>query len=171
MRKLGIATAFALAAGLAFGGATLASGDDGEGSAHGHGGRTFTIYAPTAANRIAFLPETAGKFSLGDRVVFSDDLFTSKGGASLGIDGGVCTLVRIADATTSSGVLQCNITFSLPDGQIATQELHTLTNGELTGTQPGAITGGTGRYRDAAGQVSVEFLSTTEANITFMLDG
>ncbi|MEA2227731.1 MAG: hypothetical protein QOF04_1361 [Solirubrobacteraceae bacterium] len=169
MRKLNIAMALALAAGVAFGGATLASGDDGGG--HGHGGRTFRIYAPTAADRIAFLPETAGKFSLGDRVVFSDDLFTAKGGESLGIDGGVCTVARIADAATSSGELQCNITFSLPDGQIATQELHTLTNGELTGTQPGAITGGTGRYRDATGQVSVEFLSTTEANITFMLDG
>jgi len=45
-----------------------------------------------------------------------------------------------------------------------------LTNGNLTGTQPGAITGGTGRYRNATGQISVAFLSTTEANVTFFLD-
>jgi len=102
MRKLGIAATVAMAAGLTFGGATLASGDKGDGANNDHGGKTFTIYAPTAANRIAFLPVTTGKFSLGDRVVFSDDLFTSKGGKSLGIDGGVCTVVRITDAASQS---------------------------------------------------------------------
>ena len=169
MRKFGIA-AVLVAAVLTLGGATLASGDNGDGSDDGHSGQTFTVYAPTAQDRIAFLPVVKDKFSLGDRVVFSDDLFTAKGGKSLGIDGGVCTVVRITDAANGSGVLECEITFDLPDGQIATQELHTLTNGNLTGTQPGAITGGTGKYRDATGQVSVEFLSTTEANVTFFLD-
>jgi hypothetical protein len=170
MRKFGIAAAVVVVAGVISGGATLASGDNGEGSGNDDGGKTFTIYAPTAANRIAFLPVTAGTFSLGDRTVFSDDLFTSKGGKSLGIDGGVCTVVRITDAASASGVLECHITFLLPKGQITTQELHTLTNGSLTGTQPGAITGGTGKYRNASGQVSVKFLSTTEAYVTFFLD-
>ena len=169
MRRFGIA-AVLVAAVLTLGGATLASGNNGDGADDGHSGHTFTVYAPTAQDRIAFLPVVTGKFSLGDRVVFSDDLFTAKGGKSLGIDGGVCTVVRITDAANGSGVLACEITFDLPDGQIATQELHTLTNGNLTGTQPGAITGGTGKYRDAKGQVSVEFLSTTEANVTFFLD-
>jgi hypothetical protein len=172
MRRFGIAAAVVVVAGAISGGATLASGDNGEGSGHGHGhrGNVFTVYAPTAADRIAFVPVASGKFSLGDRTVFSDDLFTSKGGKSLGIDGGVCTVVRITDAASVSGVLECHITFSLPAGQITTQELHTLTNGNLTGTQPGAITGGTGKYRNASGQVSVKFISTTEAYVTFVLD-
>jgi hypothetical protein len=169
MRRCGgSAAAVAVVVSLALGGATLASGDSGV-SRENHGGHTFTIYAPTAAGRIAFVPVTAGKFSLGDRTVFSDDLFTSQGGKSLGFDGGVCTVVRIADAASASGELQCQITFSLPEGQITTQELHTLTNGTLSGTQPGAITGGTGMYRGATGEVSVRFVSTTEAYVTFFL--
>lgn len=164
------AIAVAVAAGVAFGAATLASGKNTAGSGDRHGGRTFTIYAPTAANRIAEVPVTAGQFSLGDRIVFSDDLFTSKGGTSLGYDGGVCTVVRIANAATGSGVLECEVTFSLPGGQIATQALDTLTNGNLLGTQVGAITGGTGKYRGAKGQIAVKFLSNTEAYITFLLN-
>lgn len=162
MRMFGMAAAVIVAAGLALGGTTLASGDNGNGALE-----TFKVYAPTANDRIAFIPVVKDTFSLGDRTVFSDDVFTSKGGDRLGIDGGVCTVVRIADAAKASGELLCNVTFSLPGGQISTQELHTLTNGELTGTQPGAITGGTGRYRGAKGEVSVEFLSTTEAFVTF----
>jgi hypothetical protein len=48
--------------------------------------------------------------------------------------------------------------------------LHTLTHGQLAGTQPGAITGGTGKYHNARGRVSVRFLSTTEAYVTFRLN-
>jgi hypothetical protein len=167
MRNLGIATALAVAVGLAFGGATIASGNRGQDSNDGASDQSFKIYAPTAAGRFVLLPVTANKFGLGDRFIFSDDLFASKGGKSLGHDGGECTTVRVDGAES---VVQCIITFSLPDGQITTQELHKLTNGNLTGTQPGAITGGTGKYRGASGEVSVEFLSNTEAYVTFFLD-
>lgn len=170
MRKFVLTAAVVVAAALIFGGATLASTDRPDAAKAQRGGRAFTIYAPTAPNRIAFLPVTANQFTLGNRVVFSDDLFTRKGGRSLGIDGGVCTVVRIIDAATQSAVLQCEVTFRLPGGQITTQQLHTLTKGQLTGTQPGAITGGTRNYRDARGQVAVRFLSTTEAYVTFRLD-
>jgi hypothetical protein len=82
----------------------------------------------------------------------------------------VPTAVRVTNAATASGVLQCLVTFSLPGGQITTQALNTVTNGQFTtGTQTGAITGGTGRYRDASGQFAVDVLSETEANITFFL--
>ena len=109
----------------------------------------------------------AGTFSLGDRVAFSDDLFTSKGGRTLGTDGGACTVTRVTDAATGSGVLLCEVTFSLPGGDIETQALNTLTNGGFVGTQAGSITGGTGKYRHASGQLSIKFLSPTEATITF----
>jgi hypothetical protein len=171
MRKFGIAAALVVVAAMTFGSATLASGDSGKRVRTQHDGpRPFTVYARTAANGIALLPVVSGQFSLGDRTVFSDDLFSSKGGKSLGSDGGVCTVVRITDAASASGVLECEVTFSLPDGQIATQALNTLTNGNFTGTQPGAITGGTGKYRNATGQIEIKFLSTTEAYVTFILD-
>jgi hypothetical protein len=162
MRRLAVAALVAVVVGFIFAGATFAGGD------HGHGHRGLTFFS--TENALSLLPVTAGKFSQGDRVVFADDLFTANGGTQVGTDGGACTVVRVTDAATGSGVLQCLVTFSLPGGQITTQALNTLTNGGFAGAQTGAITGGTGRYRDAAGQFTVEFLSGGETNITFFLD-
>lgn len=165
MRKLAIAMVAALVIGLAGAGVTFAGKD------HRDGGRTFTVFAMTSPDRIAVLLVVPGKFSLGDRVVFSDDLFTARGGTAVGTDGAECTTVRVTNAATASGVLQCLVTFSLPGGQITTQALNTVTNAQFTtGTQTGAITGGTGKYRDAEGEFSVDILSETEANITFFLN-
>jgi hypothetical protein len=162
MRRLAFAALVTVVVGLASAGATFAGAD------HGHGHRGLTFFS--TENALAPLPVVAGKFSLGDRVVFSDDLFTAKGGAQVGTDGGQCTVVRVTDAAAGSGVLQCLVTFSLPGGQITTQALNTLTNGGFAGAQTGAITGGTGKYRDAGGQFTVEFLSGGETNLTFFLD-
>jgi hypothetical protein len=165
MRKLAIATIAAVVIGLAGAGATFAGKD------HRDGGRTFSVFATTTPDRLALLPVVPGKFSLGDRIILSDDLLTSRGGNRVGTDAGECTLVRITDAATQSGLVECLVMFSLPGGQIATQALNTLTNGAFTaGAQTGAITGGTGKYRDAEGEFSVEVLSETEANITFFLN-
>jgi hypothetical protein len=164
MRKLAIATLATVVVGLAAAGVTFAGAD------HRGGGRTFSVFAITTQGP-ALLPVVPGTFSLGDRIIFSDDLFTSRGGNRVGTDGGECTVVRVTDAAGPSGTLQCLVMFSLPGGQIATQALNTLTNGEFTaGAQIGAITGGTGKYRDAEGQFSVEVLSATEANLTFFLE-
>jgi hypothetical protein len=145
-------------------GATIAAA---KGPAKHHTQRQLTIYTVTPKDGLAVLPEQPGALSLGDRVAFSDDLFTSKGGKSLGTDGGACTVTRVTDTATGSGVLLCEVTFSLPGGDIETQALNTLTNGGFVGTQAGSITGGTGKYRHASGQLSIKFLSPTEATITF----
>lgn len=163
MRRLALITAL-LALVLAAAGATLAAA---KGPAKHHTQRQLTIYTVTPKDGLAVLPGQPGTFSLGDRVAFSDDLFTSKGGRTLGSDGGACTVTRVTDAATGSGVLLCEVTFSLPGGDIETQALNTLTNGSFVGTQAGSITGGTGKYRHASGQLSIKFLSPTEATITF----
>jgi allene oxide cyclase len=107
-------------------------------------------------------------FTLGDQVAFSDDLRTLDGKPA-GFDGGVCTLVRIADAKTQTGTAQCQVTYSLDGGQITTQALGTLTNGGFVGTQNAAITGGTGRYRAARGESQLEFVRPGELKITLAL--
>jgi hypothetical protein len=145
-------------------GATFAAA---KGPAKHHTQRKLTIYTVTPKDGLAVLAGQAGTFSLGDRVAFSDDLFTSKGGTTLGTDGGACTVTRVTDAATGSGVLLCVVTFSLPGGDIETQALNTLTNGGFSGTQAASITGGTGKYRHVSGQLSIKFLSPTEATITF----
>ena len=109
-------------------------------------------------------------FSVGDQIEFADDVFTEKGGTMIGTDGGSCAVVRVTDATAGSGTLQCVVTFSFDDGDVTAQGLFTFTEGHLTGTQTAATTGGTGRFREAAGEVAVEFLSDTEANVTLTFD-
>jgi hypothetical protein len=168
MRKFAIPVVVACV--FALGGVALANGDSTGStgtSTDEESGQVIKVFAPTVQFKLIDLGDPG--FSLGDQSVFSDNLLTSKNGDKVGIDGGVCTVVRVQDAATSSGTLQCLVTFSLRDGQITTQGLDQLTNGQLTGTQIGAITGGTGRFRKARGEAAVEFLSNTEANITFSI--
>jgi hypothetical protein len=87
----------------------------------------------------------------------------------VGVDGGACTLVRITDADAQSGTAQCLVTYSLEDGQVATQGLFTLTNGGFVGVQQAAITGGTGRYRDAHGESRLKFIRPGDLEITLAL--
>jgi hypothetical protein len=153
-------------AALASGGVALANGHSTRPSREKHR-EVIKVFALTVQFKMIDLGDPG--FSLGDEAVFSDNLLTSKNGSMVGFDGGVCTVVRVTDATAGTGTLQCPVTFSLSNGQIATQGLVQLTNGGFTGTQTAAITGGTGHFRQAQGEVAVEFLTSTEANITFFL--
>jgi hypothetical protein len=88
----------------------------------------------------------ADEFSLGDSYVFSEDLF--KGTKHIGDAGGECISVRIDG---EAGVAKCSETFRLPDGQIVAEGLVNVGATEFTW----AITGGTGAYRSARGEVNV----------------
>jgi hypothetical protein len=129
--------------------------------------RTFTVFSKTV--QVAEIDLGDPGRSLGDQFVFSDDLFTEKGGDNVGFDGGVCTLVR-RDEASSTDTVQCVVTFSFEGGQIATQALLTLHEGHFSGTEVGPIAGGSGEFRGASGEVAVKFFSDTEADITFRLD-
>jgi hypothetical protein len=103
--------------------------------------------------------------SLGDQFVFSGDLF--RAGEKVGIDGGVCTLVRLEPMVSATS--QCVATAELPKGQITVQGL--LTFSEETEGEPSqlAITGGTGKYKEAQGEVKVVQISETESQLTFKI--
>ena len=90
------------------------------------------------------------QFNVGDGFAFSDDLW--KHGDKIGDDGGQCTVVRI-DGTVA--VVNCVATFRLPGGQIAVQGL--INFDESTEEQPFtvAITGGTGEFATAHGEVDI----------------
>jgi hypothetical protein len=81
--------------------------------------------------------------TLGDEDVFSSDLYI--GNRKVGREGGVCTLVR------TPSLYHCVATDSLRDGDLTIQLLP-----DYSQTAPGrfAITGGTGRYRGASGEVT-----------------
>ena len=104
-------------------------------------------------------------FSLGDEVVFSGNLL--RDGKQVGRVGVVCTFVSTQNADRVEA--QCPTTSVLPDGQITTQG--TIVNRSLNFTLP--ITGGSGRYQGADGQVVSRDVSTPtqpQVELTFQLE-
>jgi hypothetical protein len=104
-------------------------------------------------------------FSLGDEVVFSGNLL--RNGEQVGRIGVVCTFVSTANAAKVEA--QCPTTSILPGGQITTQG--TIVNRSLNFTLP--ITGGSGRYLGASGQVVSRDVSTPtqpQVELTFHLE-
>ena len=90
--------------------------------------------------------------SEGDLFVFAGDTFERKGGTKVGRAAGTCTTV----STGAAGETLCVINFSLPGGQVSAQGL-AVTAEEFGGkTVSFPITGGTGRYRHARGEGTVQ---------------
>lgn len=114
-----------------------------------------------------------GTFSLGDRFVFSDDLY--RHGRKVGFDGGECILVRqdpAADGVVATVSFNCVVTLSLPKGQITLQAL--ITNPvveEETSGRPFyvAVTGGTQAYRNVRGDAKLVDLAEGETRYNLRL--
>ena len=90
--------------------------------------------------------------SLGDEVVFSGNLLQQ--GQQVGRVGVVCTFVSTQNANRVEA--QCPGTATLPGGQIAVQGV--IVNRSLNFTLP--ITGGSGQYDQARGQMVARDVST-----------
>jgi len=94
--------------------------------------------------------------STGDRLVFSHTL--TKGGKTAGLSGVECVLTSVTTSApkgkqkpVTSARSHCIATVVLTDGQIAAQGLTDLT--DPAGAFDLAVTGGTGRYAGAAGDL------------------
>ena len=97
--------------------------------------------------------------SVGDQQIISMDVF--KGDKRVGESHVVCTTVR-------AGIVQCDNVTSLPGGQIVATGLVTDAQEEQSPfTQ--AITGGTGFYRNAHGQLTVSEAGPQPATLTFQI--
>jgi hypothetical protein len=155
-----LAAAAIAAGGLALGGVTLASADS--------DGQTIKLFTRTAQAEENIDLGSKG-FSLGDQLVFSDDVYNKKGGTKIGFDGGVCTIVRVDDAAKFAGTSQCIATLHLADGDIASQGLVTFHGNETPPPFDFAITGGTDAYKNASGFLTVDELNATDANLTLHL--
>jgi hypothetical protein len=133
-------------------------------SANGGGDRTRKVSVWTETVQDNFLDLGDPGVTLGDRFIFSDDVSRTRGGDVIGSTGGECTVVRVDEEFYDSTV-QCLVTVWLRGGQITVQGL--LSESDERATL--AVTGGTGRYKGASGQVKVRFFSDTEAKLVFQL--
>ena len=149
-KRLGVAgTAIALVA-LAVGAISPAWGS----SSDKHKQTVFTVEALTTEQ------DFEGT-ALGDQIVFTSQLL--KGNTEVGHQAGVCTVTSVARAEA-----QCVATYVLPGGQITGQALIRLGD---PAPYAGAITGGSGRYQGAEGEVRVQPVSGTRGILTFHLQG
>jgi Allene oxide cyclase barrel like domain len=140
----------------AFGSSSGGSASKSTGDATGHTIRVIAVFQETAEIDVG-----APGFSLGDEVVFAGDL--RQAGERVGRVGVVCTFTSAADPSMVQA--QCPATADLPGGQITLQGL--VTNRDLR-VLP--ITGGSGRYQGAEGEMFARFLSQTKAVLTFHLE-
>ena len=99
--------------------------------------------------------------SLGDQFIFHDVL--RQAGQRVGHDGGVCTLTSV-----EGGQAQCLVTAYLSEGQITIQGLIVET-GQTPERFTFAVTGGTGQYEGASGEVHVIQMTETQARIIIHL--
>jgi allene oxide cyclase-like protein len=152
-----MATGLAVAA-LAVPGTAAANG---RGHHHDHG-QTLRLVAKEV--EFQYLDLAPSGF-VGDQFVFSDDLYTN--GRIVGDDGGQCAITRFQSYDEFDA--HCVATLRLRGGQITVQGLITLSDGGGDRFTV-AITGGTGRYRGASGEMRVRSVSDTKDIYTLRLD-
>jgi Allene oxide cyclase barrel like domain len=141
---------------------TSASSTD-KGSSHRDGRFVEVLHLTSTTVQETPSPDEEELPAVGDQFAFSDDLFFR--GKKVGILGGQGVFVRV-DEEAQAATVQIVITAMLPKGQITLQGL--ITFSEEAAGEPFrlAITGGTGRYNTAHGEV---FVTETEDEDTVLL--
>jgi len=163
-KRLGIVGAVIAVVALVVAAVSPALGSSGS-TASGHADRQQTLRVLAVFTE--FDPNIdlgAAGFSLGDEVVFSGNLL--RNGQQVGRVGVVCSFVSVANPARVEA--QCPTTSILPGGQITTQG--TIVNRSLNFTLP--ITGGSGQFQGAGGQVVSRDISTPtqpQVELTFHL--
>ena len=167
-KRLGLLGAGIAVVALVVGAVSPALGASRQGAASTSSGRADGQTIRVTAVFTEFDPNIdvgAPGFSLGDEVVFSGNLLQA--GKQVGRVGVVCTFVSTANADRVEA--QCPATATLPGGQITVQGV--IINRALNWTLP--ITGGSGRYDRARGEVVSRDISTPtqpQVELTFHLE-
>ena len=128
----------------------------------GHAAQHQTIRVTAVDTEQKLLDLGGPGFSLGNEIVLSQKLL--QGANQVGHDGSVCTNVSVARQEA-----QCIATYSFPGGQITAQALVILGS---TAPYVAPITGGSGKYEGAKGELHVQLVSATEGIgiLTFHLE-
>src|SRR4051794_9170304 len=127
-------------------------------SAHDHG--KSLVLTGKALGPPAQIDLGAPGPSAGDQTIITMDLF--KGAKRVGESHVVCTTVRVAQPT----IVQCDNVSTVNGSQIAATGVVTSDEEEQTPFVQ-AITGGTGAFTDAGGQLTVSEAGPQPATLTF----
>ena len=134
-------------------------------AAGGGKGKTLRLVAIQKQQQIIDLAPTGP--SLGDQLVFSDTVYRDRREA--GTDGVVCSITQVAPPYTVA-TYQCVATIRLRNGQITVQGLNEFQGEGDPGPFRFAITGGTGAYTGASGEVVVRYDQTGKGYYTLRFD-
>jgi allene oxide cyclase len=156
-KRLGLLSAAIALVALAIGVVTPALGSSGGDDTP----RTIRLVAINTEGD--FLDLGAEGETLGDYFVFAHKLL--RRGEQVGHVGGQCTIVSVARPESEP---QCISTASLRGGQITTQVL--IGPHGATGDIVAAITGGTGKYTGAEGELLIQGVSDTKEIWTYTLE-
>jgi Allene oxide cyclase barrel like domain len=132
-------------------------------SAHDHHGRVVKLTTKTLVESRVDVGEPGP--TLGDGNVITEDAY--RDGKKVGSSDLACTILRL-DLPQHFFGAQCFNTTVLPDGQITSQGYVTSDEIEKVPFKQ-AITGGTGAYRGARGELTVDEAGDGPAHLTFDL--
>ncbi|MFJ9900861.1 hypothetical protein ACIQPR_46840 [Streptomyces sp. NPDC091280] len=156
LAALGVAAA--VTAGLALGPAAA----DAAPASHGH--RAITIEAVERGTAINMVDVAPADSALGDQLIGTGDL--------LGRDGhklGTSSFVGVSTDAKPRTAELLTFVYELPGGKIATAGTAKLSATGPVFDAQFAITGGTGRYENASGQVRVLQKTVEQARVTFKI--
>jgi hypothetical protein len=134
-------------------------------AAGGGKGKTLRLVAIQKQQQFIDLAPTGP--SLGDQLVFSDTLYRNRREA--GTDGAVCSITQVVPPYTVA-TYQCLGTIRLRNGQITVQGLNEFQGPGDPGPFRFAITGGTGAYSGASGELVVRYDRAGKGHYTLRFD-
>jgi hypothetical protein len=137
------------AAGAVLAVAALAFAGSAQAGSNGHPHKTIHLTEASAQLKPTFVDVGDPGPSVGDTVVARDGMLAADG-SKAGTFTQVCTLVQVVGGPFTS-TYECSGSIELADGTITMQGPFVPTKAE----QSAAITGGTGAYRKARGQVVI----------------
>jgi hypothetical protein len=158
-KKLGLGTVLALAFAVAVIMVTPAA-SSGSGSGDDDHVQVIRVRAVNAQESFNDVGDPGP--SLGDQFVLSQDLF--RHGTKVGTAGVVCTFVRVEETGATA---LCQAAADFAQGHLTAEVLLPLEEGPQTSTW--AITGGTGKFREAGGEVKSIDISETASRLIFKI--
>jgi allene oxide cyclase len=131
-------------------------GDDEEGA------RTVHVIEHATTNTLRHIGPVGEKDSLGDVLAYANPIFDAADQKRIGMDNGSCIRTVVGKAW------ECTWTTLLPDGQIVVEGPFYDDRDSVN-----AITGGTGAYADATGEMDLRYRDPkgTEYDFIFHLQG